>query len=92
MTYFLLQGVYPFFGTGNEPELQRLSTQIVFPFSDVAPTAKARDIVRRMLQPDPVNRPSCRELLLHDWMLEDESLLASVSLEFAYGGFSIPDD
>jgi serine/threonine protein kinase len=90
VTYLLLCGVYPFFGTGDEPELRRMAVQIYYPFSSTAPSSAARDFVRLLLQPDPTKRPTAQEMMRHEWMQADDDALGSVSLEFAFGGFSVP--
>jgi serine/threonine protein kinase len=90
VTYLLLCGVYPFFGTGDEPELRRMAVEIYYPFSSTAPSSMARDFVRLLLQPDPRKRPSVQEIMQHEWMRADDEQLRPVSLEFAFGGFSVP--
>jgi serine/threonine protein kinase len=95
VTYLLLCGVYPFFGTGNEPELRRMAVQIYYPFSSsapssAAPSSAARGFVQLLLQPDPRNRPSAQEMMRHEWMQTDDELLRRINLEFAFGGFSVP--
>jgi Protein kinase domain len=90
VSYLLLCGVYPFFGTGDEPELRRMAVEIYYPFSDTAPSSMARDFVRLLLQPDPRNRPSVQEMMQHEWMRADDEQLRPTSLEFAFGGFSVP--
>jgi serine/threonine protein kinase len=90
VTYLLLCGVFPFFGTGDEPELRRMGVEIYYPFSETAPSRAARDFVRLLLQPDPRNRPSAQAMLNHEWMQVDGEVLRGICLEFAFGGFSVP--
>lgn len=75
----------PFSGVGREVERVRLSG-IEFPFSSDAPTDQARDLVRKLLRPNPRERLSANEALNHIWFMIDDEVLEAISLEFAYGG------
>lgn len=88
VTYFLLCGIDPFHGSKDDVEAKRRCVYIDYPFSFDAPSRAARDFVELLLQPEAVNRPSARQALQHEWMLQDESLLTHVNLEFAFGGLT----
>ncbi|GKZ00436.1 hypothetical protein MPSEU_000996200 [Mayamaea pseudoterrestris] len=86
VTYFLLCGIDPFHGSKDDVEVKRRSVYIEYPFSFDAPSREARAFVELLLQPDPVDRPSARRALEHDWLQMDAVKLTLVSLEFVYEG------
>ncbi|WVZ91868.1 hypothetical protein U9M48_037983 [Paspalum notatum var. saurae] len=68
--YILLCGVPPFWGDNDEKIAQAiLRGGIDFarePWPRVS--ANAKDLVRRMLDPDPTTRPTARQVLEHPWL------------------------
>ena len=82
--YFLLCGVDPFHGLGDEAERKRLTGQIEFPFGSDVPSREARNFVQGLLQPNARNRLSAAEALRHVWMEMDDASLDDISLAFAY--------
>ncbi|CAL5000817.1 unnamed protein product [Urochloa decumbens] len=79
--YILLCGVPPFWGDNDEKIAQAiLRGGIDFnrePWPRVSNNAK--DLVRRMLDPDPTTRPTARQVLDHPW-LRDADAAPNVSL------------
>jgi calcium-dependent protein kinase len=79
--YILLCGVPPFWGDNDEKIAQAvLRGAIDFgrePWPRVSATAK--DLVRRMLDPNPATRPTARQVLDHPW-LRDADAAPNVSL------------
>ena len=87
VAYLLCVGIDPFHGLCKESiEAKRLSGYIDYPFSLDAPSKAARAFVQLLLQAEPLQRPSARVALQHEWMSTDEADLLEVNLEFAYGG------
>ncbi|KAG2585437.1 calcium-dependent protein kinase 21-like [Panicum virgatum] len=81
MLYILLCGVPPFWGDNDEKIAQAiLRGGIDFsrePWPRVSGNAK--DLVRRMLDPDPSTRPTARQVLEHPW-LKNADAAPNVSL------------
>ncbi|TVU04808.1 hypothetical protein EJB05_47943, partial [Eragrostis curvula] len=79
--YILLCGVPPFWGDNDEKIAQAiLRGGIDFarePWPRVS--ANAKDLVRRMLDPDPATRPTARQVLEHPW-LKNADAAPNVSL------------
>jgi calcium-dependent protein kinase len=78
LAYQLLTGRFPFWDDVREETLADvwkavLSTPIDWSAPELAPlSASARDLLERLLQRNPVMRPSAAEALEHEWLREGE--------------------
>lgn len=86
LCYILLCGIDPFHGDSWETERKRVTGQVDFDLSDVAPSPPARAFIRRLLHPNPVERPTAASALYDGWMLIADKDLNTVSLELAFEG------
>jgi serine/threonine protein kinase len=84
--YTLLTSLPPFRGKGDELIRNKRSGNVVFDV--VIPSPASQCLVRALLQPNPVDRMTIKNIFASDWMTKSDIELAQVDLSFAQSRFN----